>query len=160
MPIKLNSTGGGSVTLDVPSMSSANTLTLPAKTGNIITSADSGTVTPAMISTGGPSWDTGGNTTISGILTASLTGSLATSGYTKLPNGLYIQWGSISLSDGTVTFPITFPNSLYTVTVGCSNVNWIGLSSLTTASFYVTQRTNVSGYAAASGQVYWMAIGR
>lgn len=50
MPVKLNSSGGGSITLDVPSMTTANTLTLPAKTGNIITSADSGTVTPAMLS--------------------------------------------------------------------------------------------------------------
>ena len=50
MPIKLNSTGGGSVTLDVPSMSTANTLTLPAITGNVITSSDSNTVTQSMIS--------------------------------------------------------------------------------------------------------------
>jgi hypothetical protein len=52
MPIKLNSTGGGSVTLDVPSMTTANTLTLPAKTGNIITSADTGTITQAMLGSG------------------------------------------------------------------------------------------------------------
>ena len=52
MPIKLNSTGGGSVTLDVPSMSTANTLTLPAKSGNIITSADTGTVSQAMLGAG------------------------------------------------------------------------------------------------------------
>ena len=49
MPIKLNSTGGGSVTIDVPSMSTANTLTLPAITGNVITSSDSNTVTQTMI---------------------------------------------------------------------------------------------------------------
>lgn len=42
MPIKLNSAGGGSVTLDVPSMTTANTLTLPAATGNILTSASAG----------------------------------------------------------------------------------------------------------------------
>ena len=49
MPIKLNSPGGGSVTIDVPSMSTANTLTLPAITGNVITSSDSNTVTQTMI---------------------------------------------------------------------------------------------------------------
>lgn len=48
MPVKLNSSGGGSITLDVPSMTTANTLTLPAKTGNIVTTADTGTVTPTM----------------------------------------------------------------------------------------------------------------
>lgn len=52
MPVKLNSSGGGSITLDVPSMSTANTLTLPAKTGNIITSADSGTITQGMLGSG------------------------------------------------------------------------------------------------------------
>lgn len=49
MPIKLNSPGGGSVTLDVPSMTTANTLVLPARSGNIITSGDSNTVTSGMI---------------------------------------------------------------------------------------------------------------
>jgi hypothetical protein len=53
MPIKLNSTGGGSITIDVPNMSTANTLTLPAITGNVITSADSNTVTQPMISRSG-----------------------------------------------------------------------------------------------------------
>jgi hypothetical protein len=53
MPIKLNSPGGGSVTIDVPNMSTANTLTLPAITGNVITSADSNTVTQSMINRAG-----------------------------------------------------------------------------------------------------------
>lgn len=52
MPVKLNSSGGGSITLDVPSMTTANTLTLPAKTGNIITSADSGTIIQGMLASG------------------------------------------------------------------------------------------------------------
>ncbi len=49
MPIKLNSTGGGSVTLDVPATGSTFTHTLPARTGTIITSADTGTITQGMI---------------------------------------------------------------------------------------------------------------
>lgn len=52
MPIKLKSTGGGDVTLDVPSTASTYTLTAPARTGNIITSADSGTITQGMIASG------------------------------------------------------------------------------------------------------------
>ena len=51
MPIKLNSTGGGSITIDVPNMSTANTLILPGISGNVITSADSGTITQAMFGT-------------------------------------------------------------------------------------------------------------
>lgn len=52
MPIKLNSTGGGSVSIDVPSTASTYTLTAPARTGTIITSADSNTVTQTMVQTG------------------------------------------------------------------------------------------------------------
>jgi hypothetical protein len=49
MALKLNSAGGGSVTMDVPSTASAFSLTVPAATGNIITSGDTGTVTGTMI---------------------------------------------------------------------------------------------------------------
>lgn len=52
MPIKLNSSGGGSVTIDVPSTGSAYTLTVPAVTANIITSADSATVNQTMMASG------------------------------------------------------------------------------------------------------------
>ena len=38
MPIKLKSTGGGSVTLDVPSTGTDYTLTLPAQNGSVYTS--------------------------------------------------------------------------------------------------------------------------
>ena len=39
MPIKLNSSGGGSVTIDVPSTASSYTLTAPAVTANLLTSS-------------------------------------------------------------------------------------------------------------------------
>jgi hypothetical protein len=52
MPIKLNSTGGGSVSIDVPSTASTYTLTAPARSGTIITNADANTVTQAMVQTG------------------------------------------------------------------------------------------------------------
>lgn len=50
MPVKLKGATSGDITLDVPAAAGTNTLTLPAKTGNIITSADTGTVTPTMLS--------------------------------------------------------------------------------------------------------------
>ena len=52
MPIKLKSSGGGSVSLDVPITGTDYTLTAPAKSGNIITSADANTITQAMVQTG------------------------------------------------------------------------------------------------------------
>ena len=51
--LKLNTTSGGSVSIQAADGASDNTVTLPAVSGaNIITSADSGTVTNAMIASG------------------------------------------------------------------------------------------------------------
>lgn len=50
MSVKLNSSGGGSITLQEPSTASNRTLTLPDNTGNLISSADVNTVTPTMLS--------------------------------------------------------------------------------------------------------------
>jgi len=54
MPLTIKpSSGSGSVTIAATTGTTTNdTLTLPAKTGNIITSADSGTVTAAMLASG------------------------------------------------------------------------------------------------------------
>ena len=41
------------------------------------------------------------------------TQSLSSNGWTKLPNGLIIQWGTCT--EGTVTLPITFPNAFFAV---------------------------------------------
>lgn len=51
MPVKLNSSGGGSVTIDVPSTASAFTLTAPTYTANIITSKTPGTVLQVVSTT-------------------------------------------------------------------------------------------------------------
>jgi hypothetical protein len=60
MPVKLSSTGGGSVTLTTPSTATDYTATFPAATGNVVTTGSSAVVTPAMLSTGAPSWDSSG----------------------------------------------------------------------------------------------------
>lgn len=53
MPIKLNSSGGGSVTIDVPSTASAYTLTAPAANATLITTGSSGQNIPkAALPTG------------------------------------------------------------------------------------------------------------
>lgn len=72
MPIKLNTNSGGSVTIQAPSTASgATTLTVPAVSGNVVSTGDTGTVAPAMLSTGAPSWDTNGNLTSTGTLVGS-----------------------------------------------------------------------------------------
>src|SRR5210317_1629772 len=51
--LKLNTTSGGSLSIQAADGASDNTVTLPAVSGaNIITSADSGTVTQGMIESG------------------------------------------------------------------------------------------------------------
>ena len=52
MSLKLNSSGGGSVTLQEPTTASARTLNLPNVNGTVITTGDSGTVSQAMLGTG------------------------------------------------------------------------------------------------------------
>lgn len=52
MPLKLNSTGGGSVTLDTPSTASAFTLTVPAITGTAVVTGSTATVSQAMLASG------------------------------------------------------------------------------------------------------------
>ena len=49
MPVKLSSTGGGSVTLTTPATASDFTATFPAATGNVVTTGSSAVVTPAML---------------------------------------------------------------------------------------------------------------
>jgi hypothetical protein len=47
MPVKLNSAGGGSVTLTTPSTASTYTLTLPAATGTVVYADASNVIAPA-----------------------------------------------------------------------------------------------------------------
>jgi hypothetical protein len=44
--------------------------------------------------------------------------SMGANGYTKLPNGLILQWGNVAANSSglaTLTFPIAFPNNLFIV---------------------------------------------
>jgi len=50
--IKIAGDTSGEITVSVPSVAGTNTLTLPANTGNIITTGDSGTITQGMIASG------------------------------------------------------------------------------------------------------------
>lgn len=52
MPLKLNSSGGGSVTLDVPVTASTFTATIPANTGTVVTTGSTAAVTQGMLAAG------------------------------------------------------------------------------------------------------------
>lgn len=52
MPVRLQSSGGGSVTLDVPATAGTFTATVPANSGTLVTTGSAGAVTQGMLSTG------------------------------------------------------------------------------------------------------------
>ena len=91
----------------------------------------------------------------------SLGKSIAASGYTKMGDGLILQWGTSAVTTGTplaVTFSLTFPTNVYSITVSVVNPsssnNTSYLTSPTTSGF----SANVSGTAGVN-TVHWMAIG-
>lgn len=65
--------------------------------------------------------------------------SFSSNGYAQLPSGLFIQWGVYSgATNGTVTFPIAFPNACLSVTITARNTGAVCLNNITpsTTSFY------------------------
>lgn len=88
----------------------------------------------------------------------------SSSGYVKLPNGLYIMWGSATFTTSgfrTVPFPITFPTAVLQVNVGMINTTvtsafspvYMTANSITTSGFdssflsTISQRTFIAiGY--------------
>jgi hypothetical protein len=87
--------------------------------------------------------------------------SLAATGYTTLPGGIKIKWGSVSVtanSTATLTYNATDPfTTVYSVTIGALNVNVLNdqpyIKSQTVANCVIT---NPSGQ---TWQVFITAIG-
>lgn len=99
------------------------------------------------------------------LLSTDWTKSLATSGYQKLPSGLYIQWGvtaSIASATNTAqTFPVAFPTACFQViasisgnsaAVTTSTGQW-GTGAYSTTGFTLNNRTTVAN------TFNWLAVG-
>lgn len=91
-------------------------------------------------------------------------GTVAQIGWTKLPNGLIMQWGTIDTSADTtvVTFPYQFPNAVFSVVVTptedyTGTVEQANVSGKTTSQF--TLSTFSDAVAGPIGFVDWYAIG-
>ena len=96
--------------------------------------------------------------------------SKGTNGYQKLPSGIIIQWGVAagSGSDGSVSFPTTFPNACRMVVaslagsyttdalIGASADSWTA-SSFVKRARYIT--SGGGGVGMAIQPVAWMAVG-
>lgn len=129
MPVKLNSSGGGSVTLTTPSTASDFTATFQANTGDVVTTGSSAAVTPAMLSTGAPSWDGSSNLSFnSGYGSAAVAyGCRAWVNFNGTGTVAIRASGNVSsiTDNGTGTYTVNFatamPDTNYSVTGTCSN---------------------------------------
>lgn len=98
-------------------------------------------------------------------LSTDWTSSKVASGYQKLPNGLYVQWGiTASLSSATtttITLPIAFPTACLQVVPGIRNntatatttTGHFGSGNYSTTGFDLYNRTSVAL------TFNWMAVG-
>lgn len=101
------------------------------------------------------------------------TPSIADVGYTKLPNGILLQWGTSSLlatnytSDGlsyktgTIYFPVAFPNKCFRVIASTNNRAWTvapngtpGLSSCSMEGGCIANTPHTTAIT-----VHWIAVG-
>lgn len=93
-------------------------------------------------------------------LTRTISASFATfatnPGWSFLPGGLLIQFGSVSASSaGTaITFPVTFTSAVYSLTIGITNTSGARISSISNSG--ATFVNNGSG----PTTVYWTVIGK
>lgn len=101
---------------------------------------------------------------IKAVAIAQFTQLFSASGWVKLPNGLILQWGSLTTSaSGTVTqtFPLTFPSQCYSAACMCltggsgafASTEGIGVSGIVVAGW-----TNNTTRVALT--TYYIAIGK
>ena len=85
MPVKLSSTGGGSVTLTTPSTASDFTATFPANTGNVVTDSATQTLTNKTLT----------SPTITGASISAMASSVITSGTSVTASGTSVDFTGI-----------------------------------------------------------------
>lgn len=85
------------------------------------------------------------------------TSSIANPGHSRLPNGLLMQWGNVSVNStvGTITFPTAF-NALYSITVSPTTN---ATSHMPAVIAVTTTSASIRSANVTSNTVYWMAIG-
>lgn len=173
MSLKLNSSGGGSITLQEPSTASNRTLTLPDNTGNLISSADSGTVSQGMLASGvagnGPAFSatrTGGsNITLSSNTWTKVTFAddrfdtascfdPATGRFTPNVAGYYFFTGRIQYASSTTGVSI-FNSALYLNGVSVRTGSAIRFP---TGENYNPEASNVSGLIYCNGSTDYVEL--
>jgi len=82
--------------------------------------------------------------------------SIATSGYTSLPNGLLMQWGQVTITNSAavslnVSWPKAFTTNAYSVTATPNIVSNVAILSINSTVFQL--------YSSANGTIFYHAIG-
>ena len=130
MPVKLSSTGGGSVTLTTPSTATDYTATFPANTGNVVTDSATQTLTNKTLT----------SPVITGASVSSMASSVITSGTSQA-----------STSGTSIDFT-GIPSWVKRITVMFREVSTNGTSRVIVQLGSTTFTT--SGYGAAGASVY------
>jgi hypothetical protein len=115
---------------------------------------------PALPSTATATTQAAGTNTTQLATTAFVYGALSasTNGYTKLPNGLILQWGSAANTTTSYSFATTFPNACLQVlpqfnwSAGGVNAPYVQVVSMSTSGF-------TAGTPSGVGSLTWIAIG-
>jgi len=126
-------------------------------------------------STAPPSGNTQGDIWLDTSGTEGFAQSLSSSGYTKLPNGMIMQWGvwlatspPQFVGSVAITFPTAFPTACLNASAttifdssvsACDAWGMIHNNSLTTTGMTVEINANQSGGGKDAKGFYWMAIG-
>ena len=96
-------------------------------------------------------------------MTSNLTPIIAATGYTMIPGGLVLQWGTVHVAGGSsanIPFPLVFGAVPYSITVttirsaGAGTMNIYVLNGSVTATKFQTESTG------GAHDIYWMAIGK
>ncbi|MCF0149590.1 MAG: hypothetical protein HUJ77_14490 [Clostridium sp.] len=105
-------------------------------------------------------WENGASNSI--VCVKDYINSKGSSGYTKLPNGIVIEWGVVENATSgvntSITFPIEFPNTIFTMSASISGTTvstQLGCNCgvYTKGTGYVGQNTG------ATRRVFWIALG-
>jgi hypothetical protein len=87
------------------------------------------------------------------------TPSIATSGHSRLPNGLLIQWGTVAVNatTGSITFPTAFaasPYSLQITATATGNAEQAAVTAITTTTASVRSSRETT-----AATQYYLALG-
>lgn len=150
MSLKLNSSGGGSITLQEPSTASNRTLTLPDNTGNLISSASTGVITQSMLGAGvagnGPTFfatkSSGGNQSIAGNVWTKIT----------FPNE---DWDTNSNYDASTSRFTPTIAGYYMIRLACAVTNTVGTQmSIYKNGFFYSGQNSASDWIEAVSILY------